>query len=627
MKLVTNPYFAAIKTKEGLASVLTLTFILLSLFWQLAGLQPTYIIDYLAITGAFIGGIIIAQGALKGLLAKEMNVDELVMIAIVASFFTHEYFSAGLVSFMMLFGKVLEDLTAGRAEAAIKELGTLLPNTARVLIDGKEVSTSIKDLKKGETVVVRPGELIPVDGKITSGEASVDQAVLTGESVPIYMIVGNDVLAGSLVNEGSLEIEVEAVGSETTLGSVSKLAEDALEDRAPVVKSADRYARFVTPGVLVIAGLTYYFTHNITNAVSVLVAACPCVLVLATPTALVASVAAGAKRGLLIRGGSRLEAGAKINTIAFDKTGTLTIGQPSVQQIIPQSGFSKDEILKIAASAEHLSEHPLAKAIVERAKKEEISLEKPTNFKSYPGLGVSISLDKKEVVVGTPRLFEKLEISLSKETSEMISSVEEKGETTVVISVDKKIAGIITLSDTLHSDAKSTIALLHKSGINHTVMLTGDNEAVAMSIAKKVGIKEVFAKLLPAQKVEQIQKLQQQGLKVAMIGDGVNDAASLSIADLSITMGKRAADVTLQSADIVILSDKFSKAAEAILLSKATFRIIKQNLIIAGVWNILAIAASATGILNPVTAALVHNAGSVFVVVNAARLTQWKALS
>jgi Cd2+/Zn2+-exporting ATPase len=613
----------AFQSKEGIAAFLTISLAVLG--WTLSFFNiPSLITNGLIILGALIGGSLIFIGAAKGLLSKQMNVDELVTIALVASLVIGEYFSAALVAFMMLFGKVLEDFTAQRATVAIEELGTLLPDHATVRQKGEEKAIPVNNLKIQDIILVRPGQRIPVDGRILSGEALVDQAALTGESIPVLKSMQQHVLAGSLVTEGALEIQVTALGEKTTLGAIAKIALEALEERANIVTIADKYARFVTPLILLVAAVTYLITHNIINAVAVLVVACPCVLVLATPTAIIAGIAGGARNGLLMRGGSRLEKAARINAIAFDKTGTITVGQVEVKEIIPFGKTSKEQVLLLAANAEYLSEHPVGRAIVAAAKKQGIKKFQSTEFRSFPGSGVKATVNKKDIAVGTVHLLKKLSISIPKAASRQLQEIVDAGNTGVFISENKKIIGIITVADVAKREAKQTVAHLKNAGIERVVMLSGDAFPIANSIAKKVRITEVYAPLLPQEKVAKIKQLQKEGYNVGMIGDGVNDAPALAVADVSITAGTGAADVSMHTADIVIMSGDLTKATESLLLSKATVQTIKQNLWIAGVWNVIAIGAAASGVLSPIASAFVHNVGSVFVVVNAARLVQWK---
>ncbi|MBI5001758.1 cation-translocating P-type ATPase [Candidatus Woesearchaeota archaeon] len=614
------------RSTEGIAALITGIFTLIGWSLSFTNQVPLVLTNILIITGVFIGGGVIAIGAVKGLLRREFNVDELVMLALAASLIIGEYVSAALVAFMMLFGKVLEDFTAHRATAAIEALGTLLPDTVTRYAHGNEQRVSLSTLVVHDTIIVRPGERIPVDGIILSGKALVDEAALTGESLPLLKTEGQKVLAGTIITEGALTIKASAFGDKTALGSIAKIALSALEERASVVRTADKYARFVTPGVLLLATATYLITGSVVNAVAVLVVACPCVLVLATPTAIIAGVAAGAKRGLLMRGGSRLEKAAKVDAIAFDKTGTLTIGKLQVKKVYTIAKNTEKNVLMLAAKAEHLSEHPFAKAIIKEAEKRGIGdtvLQSPAHFRSFPGTGVSVQIGNKNIVVGNQKLLEHLKIKIPLAATKLLHNAEFSGQTGALVAINKKVVGFITMSDIPKMEAKNTVAILRKAGITRIVMLTGDAPAIAQNIATAVGIQETYAQLLPHEKVAKIKEIQKEGYTVGMIGDGVNDAPALAVADVSIAAGISAADVSKHTADIVVMSGDLTKATEALLLSRSTLTIIKQNLWIAAVWNVLALGAAASGMLSPAMGAVIHNVGSVFVVINAARLVHW----
>ncbi len=619
-------YGQALRSPEGVAALATAALALAGWLWSVAGLEPTLVARLLAAGGAVAGGGLIAVGAVRGLRRRELNVDELVTLALLASLVAQEYLSAALVAFMMLAGKVLEDLTARRATAAIEALGTLLPQTARVRLDGRFVMRPLSELAPGDVVLVRPGERIPVDGVVLAGRASVDQAALTGESVPVAARAGDRVLAGTLVQEGALEVEATAVAAESTLGAVSRFAAEAIRERAPVVRAADRYARYVTPAVLALAALTWLATGRLLNAVGVLVAACPCVLVLATPTAMVAGVVAGARRGLLVRGGARLEAAAAVRVVALDKTGTLTLGEPAVVEVRSLGPWASQEVLAAAAAVEALSEHPVARAIVTRARAEGLAFApSPVEaFSAVPGLGVCGLAGGRRVSVGTVDLLAELGVAVSNSVQVMLSQVHQDGLMGVLVAIDGTVAGLVTLADRPRPGAAALVRALRRAGVERIVMLTGDAPAVARAVGRRLGIDEVYAALLPRDKARRVEQLRAAGKRVAMIGDGVNDAPALAVADVAVAMGTSAADVTRHAADIVVLSNELPRAVEALLLSRATMGVVWQNLILAAIWNAVTIAAAATGLIAPVGAALAHNAGSVLVVVNAARLAGWQ---
>ena len=402
--------------------------------------------------------------------------------------------------------------------------------------------------------------------------------------------------------------------------------ERAQGERAPVVRAADRYARYFTPLVLALSGLTYALTGEVRAAIAVLVAACPCALVLATPTAIVAGVAAGARRGLVIRSGARLEQAAHVDAVCFDKTGTLTLGAPQVTGVATLNGVGERELLAVAAAAEQYSEHPLARAVLAAAQRAGATPSggDPAGFRSYPGRGVLACVETGEVAVGTLSFLIELGVAVPEAATRRQEAIEAGGETAIFVATAGEVVGLLSLADAPRPEARAAIARLRQAGVGRLVMLTGDNAQVASAVAQAMGIEEVHAGLLPEQKLEWVKRLQREGLRVAMVGDGVNDAPALATADVAIVMGKGGTDLALETADIAIMTDELPRAAEAILLSRATLRVIYQNLAIALAWNLAAVLGAAVGLLPPVAAALVHNLGSVGGVLNAVRLLNWR---
>jgi len=621
-----NRYRDVLMSTEFIITAVTGVLILISAILGITNV-PSWIYTSLAIVATLVGGIPIAFGAIKGLLERQVNVDELVTIAIVASVIYGEYLSAAFVAFMMLFGKILEDFTAERARTALEELGNLTPVTAVVLRDNQEIVCSLNDINRDDIVVVRSGERLPVDGSVIDGQASVNQAPITGESIPVAKTKGSEVYAGTLNELGLLRIKVTGIGEATAIGQVKHLVEEAEENRAPIVRTADRYAKFFTPGILILAGIVFAVTGNGITALSVLIVACPCALVLATPIAIVAGVANGARKGILIKGGARLESAGKVNAIAIDKTGTITLGQPQVMEIIPVDDVFEETVLKYAATAEKYSEHALGKAILSKA--EELTLEIPEaeEFDILPGQGVLAKTEEGIILVGTEKLLNDNRIDLSDSASGVVNKLETEGLTPLLVAHSGKVAGVIGVADTLREDMREAVQSLKHTGVKKVTMLTGDSSEVAQRVAESIGIDDWQARLLPHQKVGAIQKLQDEGNKVAMIGDGINDAPALAQADVGIAMGITGTDITMATSDIVLLNDDILRAAESIHLSRITLKTINQNLIFALLFNILGIALASAGILNPVASALFHNLGSVAVVVNSARLVGASKLS
>ena len=581
---------------------------------SLAGVDVPYLATGLALAAVAIGGLGIVWGALQGLWQRQVNVDELVSIAVIASVLAGEYLPAGLVVFMMIFGQLLEEATSQRATAALEHLAALQPERAHRMEGDAIQEVNVDDLQAGDTVLAKPGERLPVDGVIVAGTAAVDETLVTGESLPVHKEPGHRVYAGTLNQDGALTIRTEAVGEHAYVGQIGRLLEALEEERAPIVRVADRYARYFTPAILIVAGATWLISSNLSSALAVLIIACPCALVLATPTAIVAGVANAARRGILIKGGARFEAAGAVDTVAVDKTGTLTLGTPVVQQVIPAEGMAAETLLTLAAAVERFSEHPLGKALVGHAAAQALDLPPAADFRAFPGRGVEGRVAQQHVLVGTRELLQAHGVASipPQEAAPHDGSL-------LLVAVEEKFCGWVQFADTLRPAAAQAIEHLHALGIQRVVMLTGDRQQEAKRLAGAVGIDEWHARLLPEHKVDWIRGARDEGKRVAMAGDGVNDAPALAAADLGIVMGGTGTAVAAETADIALMRGDIGQLPTAIAISQMTLRGIKQNLLFALVWNLVGIALAATGVLGPIAAALAHNLGSVAVVVNAAR--------
>ena len=581
---------------------------------SLAGVDVPYLAEGLALAAVGIGGLGIVWGALQGLRQRQVNVDELVSIAVIASVLAGEYLSAGLVVFMMIFGQLLEEATSQRATAALEHLAALQPERTHRMVGNAIQEVMVEDLRPGDTVLAKPGERLPVDGLVVAGAAAVDEALVTGESLPVRKEPGHRVYAGTLNLDGALTIRTEAVGEHAYVGQIGRLLDALEEERAPIVRVADRYARYFTPAILIVAGATWLISGNLSSALAVLIVACPCALVLATPTAIVAGVANAARQGILVKGGARFEAAGAVDTVAVDKTGTLTLGTPVVQQVNPVDGMTSEELLSIAAAVERFSEHPLGMALVRYAAEKALSLPPAADFRAYPGRGVGARVARQHVLVGTHELLHAHDVTgvPPQEAAPHVGSL-------LLVAVEKKFCGWVQLADTVRPAAAQAVEHLHALGIRQVVMLTGDRQEEAKRLAETVGIDDWHAGLLPVQKVDWIRNARSEGRHVAMAGDGVNDAPALAAADLGIVMGGTGTAVAAETADIALMQGDIGQLPTAIAVSQMTLRGIKQNLLFALVWNLLGIALAATGVLGPIAAALAHNLGSVAVVVNAAR--------
>lgn len=546
------------------------------------------------------------------------------------------YESAATIITLITLGKYLEARSKGKTSEAIKKLMGLAPKTAKVIREGKEVEISIDEVEVGDIIVVRPGEKMPVDGEVVEGITSVDESMLTGESIPVEKNVGDVIIGASINKNGTIKYKATKVGKDTVLAQIIKLVEDAQGSKAPIAKLADVIAGYFVPTVIALAtisGLMWYFIggesleFSLTIFISVLVIACPCALGLATPTAIMVGTGKGAEHGVLIKSGEALETAHKIQTIVFDKTGTITEGRPKVTDVIPTQGISQNDLLKLAASAEKGSEHPLGEAIVKDAEDKGLEFIKLDFFKAIPGHGIEVKVDGKSILLGNRKLMIENNISLEnmEETSDRLA---EEGKTPMYISIDNRIAGIIAVADTVKESSKRAIEKLHKMGIE-VVMITGDSRRTAEAIGKQVGIDRVLAEVLPEDKANEVKKLQDEGKKVAMVGDGINDAPALAQADIGIAIGS-GTDVAMESADVVLMRSDLIDVSTAIQLSKSTIKNIKQNLFWAFGYNTLGIPV-AMGVLhifggqllNPMIAAAAMSLSSVSVVSNALRLRRF----
>lgn len=564
-------------------------------------------------------GVPIILEAIIGLITSfDIKADVLVSLALIASVFIGEDFAAGEVAFIMQLGSLLEDLTVAKARAGIEKLVRLTPQTARVIMNGEEKIIPAEQIKVGDIIRVLPGETIAVDGVIISGQTSVNQAVMTGESLPVDKIVGDEVFSGTVNQFGAFEMKAIKVGEDSSIQRMIKLVQSADADKAKIVGLADRWATWIVVIALTAAGLTWAFTDEIIRAVTILVVFCPCALVLATPTAIMAAIGNATKHGFLVREGDALERLAKVSKITFDKTGTLTYGTPKVTAVKSVSAYSEDEIYFYAASAEHMSEHPIGKAIVRCYGQKTVAC---MDFKMSLGEGVTATVNGKVVKAGNLKLMEG--VTISKELANAAGKYLNEGSTITYVVIDDVLAGYIVLSDTVREESKDMIAALGKIDV-HPVLLTGDNKNAAETIASQLGISEVYANCLPEDKLNYIGKYQDGGYSVCMIGDGINDAPALKKAYVGIAMGGVGSDIAVDAADIALVNDEIKELPHLLSLSKRMMTTIKVNLSFSLGLNFLAIALAITGLLGPVTGALVHNTGSILVIINSALLLNWK---
>ncbi|HDR4494838.1 TPA: copper-translocating P-type ATPase, partial [Bacillus cereus biovar anthracis] len=538
--------------------------------------------------------------------------------------------SAVLITLIIL-GKLFEAKAKGRSSEAIKKLMGLQAKTATVVRDGTEMKILIEEVVAGDIVYVKPGEKIPVDGEIVEGKSAIDESMLTGESIPVDKTIGDVVIGSTMNKNGFLKVKATKVGRDTALAQIIKVVEEAQGSKAPIQRVADQISGIFVPVVVVIAIITFAvwmifvtpgdFGGALEKMIAVLVIACPCALGLATPTSIMAGSGRSAEYGILFKGGEHLEATHRLDTVILDKTGTVTNGKPVLTDVIVADGFNEEEILRLVGAAEKNSEHPLAEAIVEGIKEKKIDIPSSETFEAIPGFGIESVVEGKQLLIGTRRLMKKFNIDIE-EVSKSMEELEREGKTAMLIAINKEYAGIVAVADTVKDTSKAAITRLKKMGLD-VVMITGDNTQTAQAIAGQVGIEHVIAEVLPEGKAEEVKKLQAQGKKVAMVGDGINDAPALATADIGMAIGT-GTDVAMEAADITLIRGDLNSIADAIFMSKMTIRNIKQNLFWALAYNGLGIPIAAFGFLAPWVAGAAMAFSSVSVVLNALRLQRVK---
>ncbi len=621
---------------------------LLLLGWR--GIIPKWNdVDVAAVAATAILGFPIVYACLCDLLEGKVSAELTVAVAAIAALLLREYTAAGEVVFIARLGEALEGVAVRRTRSAIDALIALTPRTAHVRRDGEELEVAADEVVAGDIVIVRPGERIPVDGVVVSGRSSVDQSPITGESVPVEKSEGDEVFTATINQLGALEIRATRVGEDTTLARVIRLVEHAEENQARIVRTVDRYAGYFLPIVGAAVLITWFFTRSNPDvwlrSLAVLIVACPCAFILATPAAVVCAVGRLAREGILLKGGVYLEELGRVNALAFDKTGTLTEGRLRLTRITPIGERTEEEVLSLAAAAEQNSEHLIAHLIVDEARQRGLSIAPIQNFTVHPGAGVTAlvnweieklgnesatrSLQPFTILVGSPRLLSSEGISLDEQTQNALTQLDSEGHTSVLVAVRSSdatrntqyVIGIISAQDTLRADAATTVQELKELGIARITLLTGDRQHAAQLMAQRAGISDVAAELLPDQKVERIRQMQAAGLKVAMLGDGINDAPALAQANVGIAMGAAGTDIAAQAADVVLMREDLSALTESLHVSRRALRTIHENILLFGIgYNGAMLLACATGYLSPVGAAIAHQVGSLAVLLNSLRL-------
>ena len=575
--------------------------------------------SWVSIAAVLVGGYPIFRNVVRALRNRTITSHALMTLGIVGALAIGQYAAAAVIVFFMRLADFIEGYTTERSRQAIKELVKLAPEVARVERDGADVEVRADEVSRGEIVLIKPGDRIPVDGTIVDGRASVNQASITGESVPVEKQVGDQVFAATICERGSLRVRTDRVGRDTTFGQIIRLVEEAEAAKAPVQRFADRFTAYYIPVVVGVAVATYLLSGSAIAAVSTVLVACSCAIAMATPITVLAAVGRAAKRGIVIKGGRYLEALAKVDTFVMDKTGTLTIGRPEVTDIVPLDGRSPGEVLAVAASLERRSEHPLAEGIVRAAAARAIAPVEPKEFEVYPGEGVAGLVEGRRVWCGTERLMTRAGIASLSMARAGEHTLSAGGKSTVMVAEDGKVVGLIALADTLRSEVPRALDALRALGIRRLVLVTGDRRPVASALAERLGI-DFEAEVLPHEKIAFVERLQREGHVVAMVGDGINDAPALAQADVGIAMGVAGTDAAIEAAHVALMGDDWRAVPEAVEIGRRAFRTIKQNLWFTAGYNVVGMFMAAIGWLPPILAAAAQALPDVAVMLNSSRL-------
>jgi Cd2+/Zn2+-exporting ATPase/Cu+-exporting ATPase len=574
---------------------------------------------WLSIGAIVAGGYPIFRNVARALRNRRVTSHALMTLGIAGALVIGQYAAGAVIVFFMRFADFLEDFTTERSRRAIKELLRLAPETARVERDGQELELPAGKLGRGDIVLIKPGERIPVDGVVLEGHATVNQSAITGESVPVEARPGAQVFAATICERGALRVRAERVGPDTTFGQILKLVEQAETAKAPVQRFADRFTAYYIPVVVAAAILTYLIGGSPTAAIATVLVACSCAIAMATPVTVLASVGQAAKRGIIIKGGRYLEALAKVDTLVMDKTGTVTIGRPEVTDIIPLAGDSPERVLATAASVERLSEHPLAAGILRLATAGNAAIAEPTAFEVFPGEGASANVDGEPVLCGTEKLMERFGVPVSPHVRDRVQTLAADGKSIVLVARAGRILGLVALADLMRPEVSAALDALRRLGVSKLLLLTGDRQPVAAAIAGRLGI-AYEAEVLPEEKIGIVRRLQADGHVVAMVGDGINDAPALAQADVGIAMGVAGTDAAIEAAHVALMQDDWRVVPEAIAIGRRAFRTIKQNLWFTAGYNVVGIALAAAGWLPPIAAAAAQSLPDVVVMLNSSRL-------
>lgn len=601
------------------SGLLLLLSILLNPLEVISEHAPKTGIHWIYLASALIGSCFIWWSAIQGIREGDFTADVPVSLATLAAILIGQYAAAAVVAVLLLLGGMLENFVAARAGHALEALARLLPDRVTVRTENGDVVVALDAVQVDDIVLVRPGETIPVDGEVLSGIGYVDQASITGESLSIEKGRNDLVFAGTRNENGAFEIRTTRTGDQTTLGQIRYMVMEAQKKRAPIERLLNRYAKFYTPAAILLGLILWGLTGDILRAITVLIVFCPCVMVLATPTALVASIGNAALRGSLVKRGATIEALSKVTAIIFDKTGTLTSGKPHLVQVIPLNGLSESEVLRRAAVAEKFSEHPIGRSVVRAAEEQRIPVTDPDSFVALPGLGIQAQVGEESILLGKPSFLLEQGIAFQQDVQQQITNLTGAGQTIILSSMNKQLSGIFVFEDAIRVEAAPMLRKLQNMGLR-TALLTGDHQQTAEKVAHELGIQEVYAEVLPHQKMEIVQKIQRENQVVTFVGDGVNDGPALATAEVGIAMGLVGTDLAIETAEITLLSDDLSKLPHLLHLSRQAMRAIRQNLAFSLCVLAIAVLLTIAGVLTPVTGALLHELSSIPVIANSARL-------